>query len=320
MRKEAFAEVLGDISENYVKEAETVQKARRRFWVKWGAMAACLCLAAGGIFCYRLEHPYAVKEISAPGASGEEISDGEIQEIPRWEDMEIYEQYSDIQWDSLEYHARRSEVPGDRLGAQLAVITARGWDEYADIAGEDASRSINATVYEIAGISSECAVAVQYEGTDTCYAAVNSYYHPETLGQFIRDLDLQNTLIFNFVSYEYRKPISGTYAEIRFENVESEKIWAMLLSDPAAENEYDDLDFEQPKKVLDISVSVPLLGYENISISVRENGYIITNILDTGKKFFIGEENTQALINYVLKECEGYEVAWVYENAEPIPE
>ena len=315
MRKEDFAEVLGGISENYVKEAETVKKAPKTSWVKWGAMAACLCLAVGGILCDRLEHPYTTKEVAAQGTS-----EGEIQEIPRWEDMEIYEQYSNIQWDPLEYQARRSEVPGDRLGAQLAAITARGWDEYADIASEDANRSINATVYEIAGISSECAVAVQYEGTDTCYAAVNSYYRPETLGQLIRDLDLQNTLIFNFVSYEYKKPISGTYAEIRFENVDSEKIWAMLLSDPAAENEYDDLDLEQPKEVLDISVSVPLLGYENISISVRENGYVITNILDTGKKFFIGEENTQALVDYVRKECKGYEVAWVYENAEPIPE
>lgn len=44
MRKEAFAEVLGDINENYIKEAEAIKKTGKPAWVKWGAMAACLCL------------------------------------------------------------------------------------------------------------------------------------------------------------------------------------------------------------------------------------------------------------------------------------
>ncbi|MDE7212010.1 MAG: hypothetical protein K2O03_11300, partial [Lachnospiraceae bacterium] len=58
------------------------------------------------------------------------------------------------------------------------------------------------------------------------------------------------------------------------------------------------------------SVNVPILGYQNVSIAVMENGYVKTNILDTGKLFCIGEENAQALVDYVLKECEGYEMVW----------
>ena len=75
-------------------------------------------------------------------------------------------------------------------------------------------------------------------------------------------------------------------------------------------NEYDNLDFEMPKEILDICVSVPLLGYENISISIREEGYIITNILSTGKMFRVGEENTKAFVDYVLDECDGYEIVY----------
>jgi hypothetical protein len=48
MKKEEFSEVLGDINENYVKEAETVKKSRKPAWVKWGAMAACICLVIAG--------------------------------------------------------------------------------------------------------------------------------------------------------------------------------------------------------------------------------------------------------------------------------
>lgn len=45
MRKEAFAEVLGDIDARYIAEAR--QTRRKPVWRKWGAAAACLCLMAG---------------------------------------------------------------------------------------------------------------------------------------------------------------------------------------------------------------------------------------------------------------------------------
>lgn len=50
MRKEEFAEVLGDINENYVKEARAPKKAKKHSWIKWCAMAACLCLVVVGAF------------------------------------------------------------------------------------------------------------------------------------------------------------------------------------------------------------------------------------------------------------------------------
>ena len=45
----------------------------------------------------------------------------------------------------------------------------------------------------------------------------------------------------------------------------------------------------------------------------------MTNILDTGKLFFVGEENTRAFIDYVLNECDGYEAVYT-EEGEPLPE
>ena len=96
------------------------------------------------------------------------------------------------------------------------------------------------------------------------YTAVNNFYHPDTLGEFIEDINLKDPLIVNWASYKYYKPISGD-TEVRF---------------------------------------------ENISLSIHEDGYLITNILSTGKKFFAGEENTQAFVDYVLKECSGYEIVY----------
>lgn len=45
MRKEEFCEILGDISESYVKEAGVDRRAKKPVRFRWAAMAACLCLA-----------------------------------------------------------------------------------------------------------------------------------------------------------------------------------------------------------------------------------------------------------------------------------
>lgn len=313
-----ISDALTGISAEYIEKAEDYfakKRARRPIWFTWAAMAAGLCLILGGGYLYQAENRYPIKKVA-----GETDTSSELAVIPHWEDMEICDQYSQIIFNGIEYQAGRGEVAVDQLGAELGNIIAYGWDEYANIAGEDAVRYCNATVYEIQNISVPCAVAVRYEGTDVCYSADNSSYRPSTLGQFVEDLDLKNTLVVNRAFYEYHKPVSG-YTSIQFENIDKTKVIDLLLSDAAAVNEYSDLDFEQPETILDISVDVPILGYENISLSVCENGYIITNILSTGKHFFVGEENTKAFVNYVLNECDGYEIVYTTDPDEiGIPE
>ena len=58
MRKEEFFEVLGELDDDIVKGAKTSMKEntnckdRKYGWLKWGAVAACLCLVIGGVFIY----------------------------------------------------------------------------------------------------------------------------------------------------------------------------------------------------------------------------------------------------------------------------
>lgn len=47
MTNEKLYEVLGDINAKHVKEAREYRKAKKPVWLKWGAMAACLCLVVG---------------------------------------------------------------------------------------------------------------------------------------------------------------------------------------------------------------------------------------------------------------------------------
>ena len=57
MKKEQLYEVLGDINENYINDAhKTAKKKIRAVWVKWAAMAACLCLVATAFVMPRLQN------------------------------------------------------------------------------------------------------------------------------------------------------------------------------------------------------------------------------------------------------------------------
>lgn len=62
MRKEEFFEVLGELDDDIVKgvkismKENTNRKVRKSGWVKWGAVAACLCLVIGGAFLYQNQH------------------------------------------------------------------------------------------------------------------------------------------------------------------------------------------------------------------------------------------------------------------------
>ena len=50
MTNHELYEILGDIDERRVKEAREYRKAKKTVWLKWGALAACLCLVAVGTF------------------------------------------------------------------------------------------------------------------------------------------------------------------------------------------------------------------------------------------------------------------------------
>ena len=53
MKKEDLAEVIGNINEKHVAEARAEHKVKKLAWLKWGAVAACLCLVVAGAFVMR---------------------------------------------------------------------------------------------------------------------------------------------------------------------------------------------------------------------------------------------------------------------------
>ena len=296
MKSDELLDAIGGIDYRHVLSAETRKKHSKK-WMAWTAVA-CAGLVIFGAWAYHAENPYPVIYLSP------DTSDGcWTVQVPRWEDMTVSLKYSEITVEGKQYSARNGEIPEARVGELIAHVTASGWDKYAE-----EKRFTDAAVYTISGISPACAVAVHFEGEEGYYAACRIEYLPETLGQFISDLDLENTLNINFASCEYRKPLSGEWITVRYEGVESAKLWELIADCLQAEEVFELEENELPDLILSLSVDVPILGYRGVSLSFRENGYLMTNILGTGKMFCIGEERVRSFVEYVRKECTGYQV------------
>ncbi len=49
-------------------------------------------------------------------------------------------------------------------------------------------------------------------------------------------------------------------------------------------------DYSHHKNIVSFSAGIPILGVNNKSIALTDDGYLITNIMEYGYSFYIGEE------------------------------
>lgn len=160
---------------------------------------------------------------------------------------------------------------------------------------------------------------MKFEEDNDYYVYVNSYYKPKTLGEFMNDLNLKEITSFGTIYYNYWDEDAEENINIEFYDVDNEIIWQKLFNNLNLENIYSDNDTakytsERFSQSISISVDIPLLGYKNISVSLTDKGYLLTNILDTGKGFYIGEDKVQEFLNYIKENYDGYKIVYVDEN------
>ena len=334
---------LGDIDESYITEANGRIKSKKGIIIRYSAMAACLLIVAAGAFAAVKMIPRGkIKNSAAPSETYEEYDgnvadyDGDYstiektdgtkangsakgnstssstaltERIKRWDEKTNTEKFPIVKINGTEYSAANSVVTPDKIGNSITKLTVLGCDEYTN--SEYAS---NAEIYEIKGISAECAAAVKYDADGKYYVCRNSHYKPETLGQFMNDLSLKENL--TFVSFSGTQMKNGkAICDVEYTNVDKAKVWELLFTDTAAKavKDYDSMNFET---AAGIAIDLKLLGYENISLAVTRDGYLTTNILDTGKAFYIGKPAAEKFLSYLEKDCKTT-VKHKYDYSEP---
>ena len=340
--KNKMIHAIGGIDDKFIDEAARPTR-KKAVIIKWCAAAACFCVIAGltaavwinsgtnGIFLN--------KNSGSANGTGEEILteeyDGNYQEngtadtapgdsektlleeaggtasdtsseqdsykIPRWENMTVTQKFPYLSFNGYEYSTADRTVPEESAGKKITSATLTGTDSRTG-----KTYAINADIYEITGISKNCAVSIKFEGYKELYVCRNSGYRPETLGQLTDDLNLKNTLTFG-KAYATIQKDKNSYAQTEYSGLDGEKVWEMLFSDRHLKNvkDYDSMNFG--KELISVSINIELLGYENISLTVTEDGYLTTNILDTGKAFLIGKEKAENFAEYVRENCKAVE-------------
>lgn len=315
MTSDRLLRALDKIDDAFIEEAAPGAKRKiHRTLLKGLSIAASFLLAAAlgagiwqsGLFKGSPEHfpgrqHWPIKYVSEASSSGSEAV-----LLPRWDEQTISQQYQEVLFNSYLYSTRQTEISSSSVDTILGTSTASGVDEYTNTAHETA-----VTVYSIKEFSKECAVAVRFDEQTEYYVYINSSYQPETLGDLISDLNLKETLSFGSVYYSNQT--DGTpAATIEFTDLEDCMVWEMLLSDEGLKTAADSGAIRLDSK-MSVSVNIPLLGYQNIGLWVTEDGYLVTNILDTAKIFNPGAKKTEQFIHYVIEHCKGYEIK--YENS-----
>ena len=338
--KNKMIHAIGGIDDKFIDEAARPSR-KKAVIIKWCAAAAGFCVIAGlaaavwinsganGIFLskesnaagealegtlseeYDGDYKANGTADTAPGDSetyteeaddmvSEPTSSHDMYEVPSWDDMTVTQKFPYLSFNGYEYSTADRTVPEESAGKKITSATLTGTDSRTG-----KTYAINADIYEITGISKNCAVSIKFEGYKELYVCRNSGYRPETLGQLIDDLNLRETLTFGKAYATVKK--GDTYTETEYSGLDGEKVWEMLLSDRELKNvkDYDSMNFG--KELISVSINIELLGYENISLTVTEDGYLTTNILDTGKAFFIGKEKAENFAEYVRENCKAVE-------------
>lgn len=203
----------------------------------------------------------------------------EFFEVPQWDEKTISEQFVEFTADDMVYVTRCSKIPNEHIGEKLYDVVVTGYDDYAD-----EIRYADASVYRINDISEECAVSVRFQGYDEGYVYTGRSYFPETLGELMDALNLKETISFHTLC-----PAQGGAGITDYDR----SLLMALLQDHRDLARVEDDAYHKP--LFSVSTNIDLLGITNKSLKVTEDGYLITNIMEWGYAFYIGEETATEL-------------------------
>ncbi len=327
MNNKDLLRAIGDIDDRYLIEEKNRVKTNnmvnimKNLKLKYVLAPICIVFIAvigiykSGIFTSKPDiaiskkDGWIIKEVKTDKTT---TSDTAI--VPRWNEMSISQQFGEVEYTNNKYSSRIAKISKNNILKNIGNTTLTGYDTYTET-----TYSKKGDLYSIKGIAEKCAIAVKFEGDTDYYVYVNSYYRPKTLGEFIEVLNLKDNISFGTIYYNYWDKDSEENINVEFYDVDNAIIWNKLFSNLNLENIYSDNDIgkytsERFSQSISISVDIPLLGYKNISVSLTDKGYMLTNILDTGKGFYIGEDKVKEFLEYIKENYDGYKIVYVDEN------
>lgn len=337
MNNKDLLKAIGDIDEKYLIEETDIEETNRiasnnkvnimkNLKLKYILAPICIVFIAviglykSGIFTSKLDiiiskkDDWIIKEVQVD----KKDTPTDTAVIPKWNEMSISQQFNEVEYNNSKYSSRITKISNNNILKNIGNATLTGYDTYTET-----TYNKKAELYSIKDIEEKCAIAIKFEGDTDYYVYVNSYYRPTTLGEFTKDLNLEEIISFGTIYYNYWDEDLQEDINVEFYGVDNKIIWQKLFNNKNLENIYSDNDTEKYtserfSQSIGISVDIPLLGYKNISVSLTDKGYLLTNILDTGKGFYIGEDKVQEFLDYIKDNYNGYKIVYVDESGSGI--
>ncbi len=201
-----------------------------------------------------------------------------------------------------EYYSTFVKIPPDYIDEIIGNVKLNGYDEYY----YEVISDIDAEVYSIKGINPRCTGALKLPNSNNFYIYSNSSYQPESLGEFINDLNLTENLSFGNIRCYY-----SVDRIIEYKGISNEDIWQYLFKDNLSlKNVYTGDTWYEPFMSIEATFDIP--GFNSAVISISEDGYLFTNSFSSAQAFYIGEEKVNAFINFVKNELEATEMPIIH--------
>lgn len=232
----------------------------------------------------------------------------DIYEEPQWDDKTFYQQFPCFEFNDISYVAAGETYA--EIGEKLGTAIANNVDIYT---GTDFN--VELEIFEIVSVDSDYAVAVKtLDGFYGVYT--NCYYETATFGDMVEGLNLEENLRFGSCGIQTETDMTVSYTNIL--NTDDEAIWEFLADcyDAQSVGDYTEFDgevFMDESDILDEYInfavaSTDILGFENLSFAVTKGGYITTNIIATGRAFYIGVDKANEFAE-MIKETHSAEIA-----------
>lgn len=288
MKVPRMANSVGHIDYEMVKAAVVSRKNSR---MRWGYLAACLAVlvitgAAILPWFFGLD----------TGDSGGEKDryknfytfEAGADYLWPWEYKTIYEKYTELKIDGIEYRSKGREVSASLVGDSIGSYTVAGYDEMNG--GKKYTEAFE--VYALKDVAQSQFVAVSMDGS--FYVFKNDEYAPPgTLGELMELVDLPEVVELGRFSE------NGDGAQDHYFQLHDDSyIWSVLSNCSDAVFVEDQKWYVHDREYLSFTVTSEVLGVYRVAMYVTADGYLWTNAFGTQYLFFIGENAAGEIIQY----------------------
>ena len=288
MKTPRMANSVGQIDDDLITAAAECKKKKKSNWMKWGSLAACfavLVIAGAAILPSLLGG-------NTPGGSNDRYKDhiiqaGESGIVWPWKYLTVYEKYTELKIDGVEYRSHGRLVSENLVGDLIGTYSVVGYD---NIDGGKYTEDFE--VYQLKYADKSELVAVKME--ETCYVfRKNKYEPPRTLGDLFELVELPKAIELNRFSVNGDSPNKKHYTLSN-----DDYVWEVLAGCENAPFVEDEKWVAHDREYYSFTITSETLGVYKVAMYVTVDGYLWTNAFNYQYLFNIGEDAAGKIIKY----------------------